>query len=117
MAAFVRRLDPSLLRLIAVTDALGQADAFEYDRFHRMTAATLKTAAFPFSVTTAGSVAINITTVQPVANGYLTAYPSGTSRPNADELYASDAMRDLIADSCGAALTLAMMLWRTRVRS
>jgi hypothetical protein len=46
-------------------------------------AATLKTAAFPFSVTTAGSVAINITTVQPVANGYLTAYPSGTSRPNA----------------------------------
>jgi RHS repeat-associated protein len=29
--------------LVAVTDALGQADAFEYDRFHRMTAATLKT--------------------------------------------------------------------------
>ncbi|MFN8021655.1 MAG: matrixin family metalloprotease [Acidimicrobiales bacterium] len=46
-------------------------------------AATLKTSAFPFSVTTAGSVALNITTVEPVANGFLTAYPSGTSRPNA----------------------------------
>ena len=28
-----------------------------------------------------------------------------------------ETMRDLIADSCGAALTLAMMLWRTRGRS
>ena len=46
-------------------------------------AATLNTAAFPFSVTTAGSVAINITTVEPVDNGFLTAYPTGTSRPTA----------------------------------
>jgi hypothetical protein len=46
-------------------------------------AATLNTAAFPFSVTTAGSVAMNITTVEPVDNGFLTAYPTGTSRPTA----------------------------------
>lgn len=46
-------------------------------------AATLNTAAFPFSVVTAGSVAMNITTVEPVDNGYLTAYPTGTSRPTA----------------------------------
>jgi hypothetical protein len=46
-------------------------------------AATLSTAAFPFGVSTAGSVAINITTVEPTSNGFLTAYPSGTSRPNA----------------------------------
>ncbi len=46
-------------------------------------AATLTTAAFPFSPTTAGSVALNITTVEPTGDGFLTAYPAGTSRPNA----------------------------------
>lgn len=46
-------------------------------------AATLITAGFPFSVTTAGSVAMNITIVDPADNGFLTAYPTGASRPTA----------------------------------
>ncbi len=46
-------------------------------------AATLNTAEFPFSTATAGSVAINITIVDPAGDGFLTAYPTGTSRPNA----------------------------------
>jgi hypothetical protein len=46
-------------------------------------AASLAAEEFPYSLATAGSVAINITTVEPVDNGFLTAYPNGTARPNA----------------------------------
>lgn len=46
-------------------------------------AATLQTAAFPFDVANAGSVALNVTTVEPSSDGFLTAYPTGTARPNA----------------------------------
>lgn len=46
-------------------------------------AQTLSASGFPFSAATAGSVAMNITTVEPSNDGFLTAYPSGTSRPNA----------------------------------
>lgn len=44
---------------------------------------TLTTGAFPFSPTVAGSVAMNITTVEPTDAGFLTAFPYGTMRPNA----------------------------------
>lgn len=46
-------------------------------------AQSLNANSFPFGLSTAGSVAMNITTVEPVDNGFLTAYPTGTSRPNA----------------------------------
>ena len=46
-------------------------------------AATLNTSGFPFSLATTGSVAMNITIVDPSGDGFLTAYPTGTSRPNA----------------------------------
>jgi Matrixin len=46
-------------------------------------AITLTTSAFPFSAATAGSVSINITTIVPETDGYLTAYPAGFAQPNA----------------------------------
>jgi len=46
-------------------------------------AAVLTTGNFPFSATVAGSVAMNITTIDPSEAGFLTAFPYGTMRPNA----------------------------------
>lgn len=44
---------------------------------------TLDLHRFPFDVRSAGAVAVNVTTVQPLADGFVTAWPATTPRPTA----------------------------------
>jgi hypothetical protein len=56
---------------------------------------TIELNAFPFSTLVAGAAALNVTAVQPRADGFITAFPTATSRPVA--ALSNVAARDVLA--------------------